>query len=225
MPPAGGRVDGCGWLWFIDAGSVKFVETPISRRYPTQDDRMKIAPDRGMGSRNPLKCTDFRDRRSTMSGCGVRLDDDQCAHRSVQPAPPVRLPTSGYGVRLVCADRPGGPGGSWPRRRRFHGPRAATSLRWMPRGRPRWAAAVWHRPPVRPMEGSRVATWCSWKHAVSQCWTGRTAPVCWRFWESLLDRGPSRRCLCRQGPGGTRFAAHMIVVPSEDRSKHHEPTQ
>jgi len=26
-----------------------------------------------------------------------------------------------YGVRLACADRPGGPGGSWPRRRRLHG--------------------------------------------------------------------------------------------------------
>ena len=33
----------CGSLWFIDAGSVKFVETPISSRYLSQDDRIEIA--------------------------------------------------------------------------------------------------------------------------------------------------------------------------------------
>lgn len=30
-------------MWFIDAGSVKFVETPISSRYLSQDDRIEIA--------------------------------------------------------------------------------------------------------------------------------------------------------------------------------------
>jgi IS30 family transposase len=33
----------CGSLWFIDADSVKFVETPISSRYLSQDDRIEIA--------------------------------------------------------------------------------------------------------------------------------------------------------------------------------------
>jgi IS30 family transposase len=33
----------CGSLWFIDAGSVSFVETPISARYLSQEDRIEIA--------------------------------------------------------------------------------------------------------------------------------------------------------------------------------------
>jgi transposase, IS30 family len=33
----------CGSLWFVDAGSVKFIDTPISTRYLTQDDRIEIA--------------------------------------------------------------------------------------------------------------------------------------------------------------------------------------
>src|SRR4051795_6459826 len=33
----------CGSLWFIDAGSVSFIETPISGRYLSQDDRIEIA--------------------------------------------------------------------------------------------------------------------------------------------------------------------------------------
>jgi transposase, IS30 family len=33
----------CGSLWFIDAGSVKFVETPTRSRYLSQDDRIEIA--------------------------------------------------------------------------------------------------------------------------------------------------------------------------------------
>jgi len=39
----------CGSLWFIDAGSVKFVETPISSRYLSQDDRIEIADGRAAG--------------------------------------------------------------------------------------------------------------------------------------------------------------------------------
>lgn len=30
----------CGSLWFTDAGSVNFIERPISGRYLTQDDRI-----------------------------------------------------------------------------------------------------------------------------------------------------------------------------------------
>jgi IS30 family transposase len=33
----------CGSLWFIDAGSVNYIERPISRRYLSQDDRIEIA--------------------------------------------------------------------------------------------------------------------------------------------------------------------------------------
>jgi len=33
----------CGSVWFIDAGSVSYVETPISGRYLSQDDRIEIA--------------------------------------------------------------------------------------------------------------------------------------------------------------------------------------
>lgn len=33
----------CGSLWFIDAGSVKFIDKPINSRYLTQDDRIEIA--------------------------------------------------------------------------------------------------------------------------------------------------------------------------------------
>src|SRR3974377_749295 len=95
-----------------------------------------------------------------------------------------------------------GPGGGGPRPRRaafaragagVHVPRAATSVRWMPPGRPRWDGAVWHRPPARPMEGWRVATWCSWKDAVSQCWTARMGAGSWRFWTPCRIAGTSAR--------------------------------
>jgi IS30 family transposase len=33
----------CGSLWFIDAGRVSFIESPISPRYLSQDDRIEIA--------------------------------------------------------------------------------------------------------------------------------------------------------------------------------------
>jgi IS30 family transposase len=42
----------CGSLWFIDAGQVSFVETPISARYLSQDDRMEIAE--GLARREPV---------------------------------------------------------------------------------------------------------------------------------------------------------------------------
>ena len=41
----------CGSLWFIDAGSVRFVDTPISSRYLTQDDRIEIADGLNRGER------------------------------------------------------------------------------------------------------------------------------------------------------------------------------
>src|SRR3954452_25113164 len=43
----------CGSLWFIDAGRGSFVETPISPRYLSQDDRIEIADGRARGE--PVK--------------------------------------------------------------------------------------------------------------------------------------------------------------------------
>ena len=43
----------CGSLWFIDAGRVSFVETPISPRYLSQDDRIEIAD--GLAGGEPVK--------------------------------------------------------------------------------------------------------------------------------------------------------------------------
>ncbi|GAB3832092.1 IS30 family transposase [Dactylosporangium cerinum] len=41
----------CGSVWFIDAGSVSYVETPISGRYFSQDDRIEIADGLARGER------------------------------------------------------------------------------------------------------------------------------------------------------------------------------
>lgn len=43
----------CGSVWFIDAGSVTFIEKPISGRYLTQDDRIEIAD--GLMAGEPVK--------------------------------------------------------------------------------------------------------------------------------------------------------------------------
>src|SRR4051794_32065201 len=43
----------CGSVWFIDAGSVSFIETPISGRYLSQDDRIEIAD--GLARGEPVK--------------------------------------------------------------------------------------------------------------------------------------------------------------------------
>jgi IS30 family transposase len=43
----------CGSLWFIDAGQVSFVETAISPRYLSQDDRIEIAE--GIAHGEPVK--------------------------------------------------------------------------------------------------------------------------------------------------------------------------
>jgi transposase, IS30 family len=43
----------CGSLWFIDAGSVRFIDTPISSRYLTQNDRIEIAD--GLAAGEPVK--------------------------------------------------------------------------------------------------------------------------------------------------------------------------
>lgn len=43
----------CGSLWFIDAGSVTFIDKPISTRYLTQDDRIEIAD--GLKAGEPVK--------------------------------------------------------------------------------------------------------------------------------------------------------------------------
>jgi IS30 family transposase len=43
----------CGSLWFIDADSVSYVETPVSSRYLSQDDRIEIAD--GLGRSESVK--------------------------------------------------------------------------------------------------------------------------------------------------------------------------
>ena len=43
----------CGSLWFIDAGRVSFIETAISSRYLSQDDRIAIAD--GFAQGEPVK--------------------------------------------------------------------------------------------------------------------------------------------------------------------------
>jgi IS30 family transposase len=43
----------CGSLWFIDAGSVTFIDKPIDSRYLTQDDRIEIAD--GLSAGEPVK--------------------------------------------------------------------------------------------------------------------------------------------------------------------------
>ena len=55
----------CGSLWFIDAGSVSFVETPISSRYLSQDDRIEIAD--GLGRKEPVKAIAARIGKSYQS--------------------------------------------------------------------------------------------------------------------------------------------------------------
>jgi transposase, IS30 family len=52
----------CGSLWFIDAGSVSFVDTPISSRYLSQDDRIEIAD--GLARGEPVKAVAMRIGRS-----------------------------------------------------------------------------------------------------------------------------------------------------------------
>jgi len=41
----------CGSVWFIDAGGVNFIETPISARYLSQDDRIEISDGLARGER------------------------------------------------------------------------------------------------------------------------------------------------------------------------------
>jgi IS30 family transposase len=52
----------CGSLWFIDAGSVSYVETPISPRYLSQDDRIEIAD--GLARDEPVKAIAARIHKS-----------------------------------------------------------------------------------------------------------------------------------------------------------------
>ncbi|MBS1674498.1 MAG: IS30 family transposase [Actinobacteria bacterium] len=54
-----------GSLWFIDAGSVKFIDTPISNRYLSQDDRIEIAD--GLDAGEPVKVIASRIGKSYQS--------------------------------------------------------------------------------------------------------------------------------------------------------------
>jgi IS30 family transposase len=56
---------GRGSLWFIDAGSVTFIEGSVNRRYLTQDDRIEIAD--GLASGEPVKSIAARIGKSYQS--------------------------------------------------------------------------------------------------------------------------------------------------------------
>lgn len=43
----------CGSVWFVDSGGVKFIDTPVSSRYLSQDDRIEIAD--GIDAGEPVK--------------------------------------------------------------------------------------------------------------------------------------------------------------------------
>jgi IS30 family transposase len=55
----------CGSVWFIDAGSVSFIETPVSGRYLSQDDRIEIAD--GLAGGEPVKSIAARIGKSYQS--------------------------------------------------------------------------------------------------------------------------------------------------------------
>lgn len=55
----------CGSLWFVDAGSVKFIDAPISGRYLSQDDRIEIAD--GLDAGEPVKVIAARIGKSFQS--------------------------------------------------------------------------------------------------------------------------------------------------------------
>src|SRR3954452_20774123 len=55
----------CGSLWFIDAGSVSYVETSISARYLSQNDRIEIAD--GLTRGEPVKAIATRIGKSYQS--------------------------------------------------------------------------------------------------------------------------------------------------------------
>jgi transposase, IS30 family len=55
----------CGSVWFIDAGSVHMIDTPISSRFLSQDDRIEIAD--GLGRGEPVKAIAARIGKSYQS--------------------------------------------------------------------------------------------------------------------------------------------------------------
>ena len=56
----------CGSLWFIEAGSVTFVDRPISGRYLSQDDRIEIAD--GLAAGESVKSIAARIGKSYQTG-------------------------------------------------------------------------------------------------------------------------------------------------------------
>jgi hypothetical protein len=55
----------CGSVWFIDAGSVHMIDTPISSRFLSQNDRIEIAD--GLGHSVPIKAIAERIGKSYQS--------------------------------------------------------------------------------------------------------------------------------------------------------------
>jgi transposase, IS30 family len=104
----------CGSVWFIDAGSVQMIDTPIASRFLSQDDRIEIAD--GLGQGEPVKAIAARIGKSYQSVyreiARNRKPDgnyqpwyahNQAYLRRRRPRP--RRFTLDHGLRDVVADR------------------------------------------------------------------------------------------------------------------------
>ena len=81
----------CGSLWFIDAGGVRFIDTPISRRYLTQDDRIEIADGLDRGER----VKDISDRiGKTYQSIYREIARNRKPDGTYRPGTPIARPTS-----------------------------------------------------------------------------------------------------------------------------------
>jgi IS30 family transposase len=58
----------CGSVWFIDAGSVHMIDTPISSRFLSQNDRIEIAD--GLGQACRLRRSPSGSARATRASTG-----------------------------------------------------------------------------------------------------------------------------------------------------------
>jgi IS30 family transposase len=126
----------CGSLWFIDAGSVSFIERPISSRYLNQDDRIEIAE--GLAGGEPVKVIAARIGRSYQTvyreiGRNSKPDGryhpwfaHNQAHLRRQRPKPRRLAVDD-GLRAVVADK--------------------LARHWSPRQISRWLRRRWRRRP------------------------------------------------------------------------------
>ena len=104
----------CGSLWFIDAGSVRFIDKPNISRYLTQDDRIEIAD--GLAAGEPVKAIAERIGKTFQSVyreiARNRKPDGTCppwyAHAQAHQRHPPATGEAQAGRRCRTADRSGG---------------------------------------------------------------------------------------------------------------------